>query len=70
MKDKIWTEFTCAHVYDELMTRILEDIDQLNLSYRVEKGVAGVVNRSGAEILSEKVDIKVEDDQNPASLVV
>ena len=27
MKDKIWTEFTCAHVYDELMTRILEDID-------------------------------------------
>ena len=62
MKDKIWTEFTCAHVYDELMTRILEDIDQLNLSYRVEKGVAGVVNRSGAEILSEKAQIKVEDD--------
>lgn len=70
MKDKIWTEFTCAHVYDELMTRILEDIDQLNLSYRVEKGVAGVVNRSGAEILSEKAEMKVEDDQNPASLVV
>lgn len=70
MKDKIWTEFTCAHVYDELMTRILEDIDQLNLSYRVEKGVAGVVNRSGAEILSEKAEMKVEHDQNPASLVV
>jgi hypothetical protein len=36
----------------------------------VEKGVAGVVNRSGAEILSEKADAKIEDDQNPASLVV
>ena len=36
----------------------------------MEKGVAGVVNRSGAEILSEKADIKVEDDQNPASMVV
>lgn len=70
MKDKIWTEFTCAHIYDELMTRILEDIDQLNLSYRVEKGIAGVVNRSGAEILSEKADVKMEDDQNPASMVV
>jgi hypothetical protein len=35
MKDKIWTEFTCAHVYDELMSRILEDIDSLNLSYHV-----------------------------------
>ncbi len=52
-KDKIWTEFTCGCVYDELLTRIMEDIDQLNLSYRVEKGVSGGVKRSGGEVVNE-----------------
>ena len=52
-KDKIWTDFTCSQVYDELLTRIIEDIDQLNLSYRVEKGVSGAVKRSGGEVMAE-----------------
>lgn len=36
-KDQIWTEFTCSHIYDELLQIITEDIDHLNLTYKVEK---------------------------------
>jgi hypothetical protein len=31
----------------------MEDIDQLNLTYRVEKGVSGVLKHSGGEVMTE-----------------
>ena len=37
-KDHIWSEFTCSLVYDELIQRVLEDLESLNLTYKVEKG--------------------------------
>jgi hypothetical protein len=68
-KDKIWTEFTCSQVYDELLTRIMEDIDQLNLTYRVEKGVSGVLKHSGGEVMTEAAQSEAFDG-NPESMVI
>ena len=33
-KDQLWGEYTCIMVYDELIFTILDDINQLNLTYR------------------------------------
>jgi hypothetical protein len=34
-KHDLWSSFTCRIVYDELMYTIVEDIKDLNLSYRI-----------------------------------
>ena len=41
-QETIWSEFNCAGVYDEVINRILEDIEALNLSYRIEKTKDGL----------------------------
>ncbi len=47
----------------------MEDIDQLNLSYRVEKGVSGVIKHSGGNVVNEK-DEGAAFEGNPESLVI
>jgi hypothetical protein len=34
-KHELWSNFTCRMVYDELIFTIVEDIKDLNLSYKI-----------------------------------
>jgi len=36
-KDELWSEYTCRRVYDELIHTIIEDITEVNLTYRVSE---------------------------------
>jgi hypothetical protein len=77
-KEKIWTEATCSHIYDEVLQRIIEDIDQLNLTYKIEKGgrrrpqdlqgdqmVVIVAENRGKNVVDDFLD-----EANPESMVV
>jgi len=36
-KEEIWTTDACQTVYDELINTAINDIDQVNLTYKVQK---------------------------------
>lgn len=36
-KEGVWSEFVCSHIYNELMQNVMENIDSLNLTYKIEK---------------------------------
>lgn len=71
-KDKIWTEFTCSHIYDELLQRVLEDIDNLNLTYKVEKIASNAKQgeRNGEVVAERAKDIASGDGPNPTGVVI
>ena len=36
-KDQLWSEHSCRTVYNELMRALIEDIKEVNLTYRVSR---------------------------------
>lgn len=61
-KDQLWSKQVCAQVYDELMLKIIEDIKQVNLSYRVVTNSSSAIAEQQEEVKSQQLDVEAMQD--------